>query len=97
MAINCRLSIIVNIGKCILMFLNKDIFLFLSLKKEKSSRVHIYFFIKDLYTKCTHIYKYNVVFCTYDKVALLNNICKQHLLFLASTIVSYMHVAYLMT
>lgn len=52
------------------MFLNKDIFLFLSLKKEKSSRVHIYFFIKDLYTKCTHIYKYNVVFCTYDKVAL---------------------------
>lgn len=54
------------------MFLNKDtcIFLFLSLKKEKSSRVHINFFIKDLYTKCTQIYKYNVVFCTYDKVAL---------------------------
>lgn len=43
---------------------------FFKLKKEKSSRVHINFFIKDLYTKCTQIYKYNVVFCTYDKVAL---------------------------
>lgn len=60
MAINCRLSIIFNMGKCISMFL----------KKEKSSRVHIYLFIKDLYTKCTQIYKYNVEFCTYDKVAL---------------------------
>lgn len=72
MAINCRLSMIFNMGKCISMFLNKDtcIFLFLSLKKEKSLRVHINFFIKDLYTKCTQIYKYNVVFCTYDKVAL---------------------------
>lgn len=79
------------------MFLNKDIFLFFKFKKGKIITCTYLFFIKDLYTKCTHIYKYNVVFCTYDKVALLNNICKQHLLFLASTIVSYMHVAYLMT
>lgn len=70
--------IIFNIGKCILMFLNKDIciFFFLSLKKEKLLCVYIYFFIKDLYIKCIYIYKYNVVFCIYDKVVLLNNICK---------------------
>lgn len=54
MVINCWLLMIFNMGKCILMFLNKDIciFFFLSLKKEKLLCVYIYFFIKDLYIKC---------------------------------------------
>lgn len=49
MVINCWLLIIFNIGKCILMFLNKDIFFFFKFKKGKIIMCIYLFFLLKIY------------------------------------------------